>query len=97
MVRNKRLARSINDCGWGMLDLFIKYKIEANGGYFIKVNKFYPSSKTCSKCGYKKIDLKLNERSWTCPTCGQVHDRDSNASINLRNEGIKILKDSGLI
>lgn len=97
MVKNKKLARSINDCGWGMLNLFIQYKIEDKGGYFIKVNKFYPSSKTCSKCGYKKTDLKLNERSWTCPMCGQVHDRDSNASINLRNEGIKILKDSGLI
>lgn len=97
MVRNKNLARSINDCGWGMLDNFIKYKIEANGGYFIKIDTFYPSSKTCNYCGYKKIDLKLNDRKWTCPQCGQVHDRDDNASINLYNEGIKILKSLDLI
>ena len=97
MVRNKNLARSINDCGWGMLDTFIKYKIEAKGGYFIKVDTFYPSSKTCSNCGYKKIDLKLKDRKWTCPECGRVHDRDNNASINLYNEGLKILKSLDLI
>ena len=91
------MSRYINDCGWTMLDNFIKYKIEANGGYFIKVDTFYPSSKTCSCCGYKKIDLKLNDRKWTCPRCGQVHDRDDNASINLYNEGISILKSFDLI
>ena len=96
MVKNKRLARYILDAGWGMLDNFIQYKIEANGGYFIKVNTFYPSSKLCS-CGYKNIDLKLSDRRWTCPQCKKVHDRDSNASENLFNEGIKILNNKRIL
>ena len=96
MVKNKRLSRQILDCGWGTLDTFIKYKIEEKGGYFIKVDKFYPSSKTCSCCGYKKIDLNLNIREWDCPQCKAHLDRDSNASENLRNEGIKILSSMGL-
>lgn len=96
MVKNKRLARHILDAGWGMLDNYIQYKIESNGGYFIKVDTFYPSSKLCS-CGYKNIDLKLGDRKWACPQCGKVHDRDSNASENLFNEGIRILKDSKIL
>ena len=57
----------------------------------IKVNKYYPSSKTCHICGYKKTDLTINNRVWTCPICNTTHNRDYNASINILNEGLKSL------
>ena len=90
--RNKRLSRHINDCGWGMLDNFIKYKIEANGGYFIKVDTFYPSSKTCSCCGYVNSETKdLSVREWICPNCNSKLDRDINAAKNILQEGLRLL------
>ena len=61
------------------------------GRELIFVDRWFPSSKLCSECGYKKTDLTLKDREWTCPVCGKHHDRDLNASINILNEGLRLL------
>lgn len=85
MVRNHKLARSISDCSWGEFVRQLEYK----GDRVLKVNTFYASSKICSHCGWKYKDLKLNVRSWVCPECGTVHNRDINAAVNILNECLK--------
>ena len=85
MVRNHKLAKSISDVGWGMFYSFLKYKSEWYGKNFLDIGQFEPSSKMCSVCGYIKSDLKLSDREWTCKKCGTEHDRDVNASVNIRN------------
>ena len=92
MVKNHKLAKSIVSVGWGQFLDFVKYKLEKKGGLFIKVNRFYASSKLCNKCGCKKEDLTLKDRQWVCPSCGVRHDRDENAKFNLLDEGLKILE-----
>ena len=92
MVKNHKLAKSIVSVGWAQFLDFVKYKLERKGGLFIKVDRFYASSKLCNKCGYKKEDLTLKDRQWVCPECGTNHDRDENAKFNLIDEGIRILK-----
>ena len=91
MVKNERLSKSIYDVSWSKFNDMLSYKSSWYGRQIFKVNRFYPSSKTCSTpdCGYIYRDLKLSERFWTCPQCGVVHDRDINASINLFIEGLK--------
>lgn len=91
MVKNHKLAKEISSVAWGQFLTFVKYKLERKGGLFIKVDRFYASSKLCNKCGYKKTDLKLSDRIWKCPQCGTVHDRDINAKDNILCEGTKIL------
>ncbi len=93
MVKNRHLSKAISDASWSMFAKMLKYKSELYGRQVFKVNRFYPSSKTCSTpdCGYVYKDLKLSERSWTCPECGTIHDRDINASINLFIEGLKVV------
>ena len=86
------LGKSVCDNGWGMFTTFLKYKLEELGKVLIKVDRFFASSKTCSKCGYVNKEIKdLAIRSWTCPSCGMYHDRDTNAAINIRNEGMRII------
>ena len=96
MVKNERLSKSISDVSWSKFNDMLEYKSSWYGRQVFKVNRFYPSSKTCSTpdCGYVYKDLKLSERFWTCPQCGAVHDRDVNASINLFLEGLTILKNT---
>ena len=88
MVRNRHLSKSISDAGWGIFRSMVEYKADWYGRDISKANRFYPSSKTCSNCGYIKRDLKLSDREWTCPICRTTHDRDGNASINLFLEGL---------
>jgi len=91
MVKNHKLAKAIEDCSWSMLTSMIEYKSSWNDRDYLKIDTFYPSSKTCSSCGYKLQELSLDTREWTCPSCGQHHDRDINAAINIMNEGLRIL------
>ncbi|MDA8053533.1 MAG: RNA-guided endonuclease TnpB family protein, partial [Deltaproteobacteria bacterium] len=91
MIKNRRLSKSISDASWGMFNAQLAYKAGWYGRDIVKVNRYYPSSKTCSKCGYIKDDLKLPTRFWYCPKCNAVHDRDINAGINLFLEGIKLM------
>lgn len=89
MVKNHNLAKSIQDCSWSRFVAMLEYKADRYGRTIIKIDKWYPSSKTCSTCGYKVDEMPLNVREWTCPKCGIKHDRDINASINILQEGIK--------
>ena len=83
MLANHKLAKSIADSGWGMFGRFCEYKAEWYGSRVVRADRFYPSSKTCSVCGYVNHDLTLSDRFWTCGSCGAHHDRDINAAINL--------------
>ena len=81
-------GKSVHDNGWGMFTTFLSYKCALEGKQLIKIDKWYPSSKTCSKCGYIKDNLKLNDRVYECKECGLVIDRDYNASLNIRSVGM---------
>ena len=92
MVKNHYLAKSILDCSWYELTRQLTYKSEWNERTYIKVGKFFKSSQTCNICGYVNDKVKnLNIRKWTCPNCGELHDRDINASINILNEGLRLI------
>jgi len=85
MMKNRKLGKHIGDAGWGMFFQFLRYKSDWYGSNIVSIGRFEPSSKTCSKCGYIKHDLTLKDRTWVCPTCGERHDRDVNAAINIRD------------
>ena len=84
------LNRNLSDTSFGTFRSYLSYKADWNDKSVIKVNRFYPSSKMCHICGYKKTDLTLQDRMWICPICNTVHNRDYNASINILNEGLRI-------
>jgi len=86
MVRNRRLAKAIAATGWGAFRRMLEYKSEWCGSYVYKVDRFFPSSKTCHHCGYVLDELPLSIREWQCPICGTIHDRDINSAINILNE-----------
>jgi putative transposase len=87
MVRNRRLARAIADCGWGEFRRQLAYKCERSGRDLVVIDRWYPSSKTCSACGYLLAGLSLGTWQWTCPSCGARHDRDLNAATNILAAG----------
>ena len=91
MMKNHCLAKSIGDAGWGMLSGFLEYKTARAGKGFIRVNRFFPSSKTCSYCMHVQDKMPLNIRSWTCDKCSTTHDRDINAAQNIRAEAIRMI------
>ena len=85
MMKNKHLSNSIQSAAWSEFVRQLKYKSDWYGKNVIFIGRFEPSSKTCSKCGYVKSDLQLNDREWVCPKCGEKLDRDFNAAINIRD------------
>lgn len=89
MIKNKQLSFDIMDCSWYELRRQLEYKAKFYEKKIHIVDRYFPSSKKCSVCGYKKEDLTLNDRFWTCPNCGTAHDRDINAAKNILNEGMK--------
>ncbi len=94
---NKGWAKTISfDFSWNMFKTILKYKLKWHGKLYQEVGRFYPSSKLCSVCGYKKTDLQLKDREWTCPSCGTHHNRDINSAVNIKVEGIRLLKDRGI-
>ncbi|MFZ1027206.1 MAG: RNA-guided endonuclease TnpB family protein [Limnoraphis robusta] len=95
MVRNHKLAHAISDTGWGTFVNFLSYKLKRSGGKLIEINRWFPSSKLCSNCHYQISELPLDVRTWTCPSCGIHHDRDGNAAMNIRAEGIRMLSSPG--
>jgi len=91
MMQNHKLAKSIHQVGWGMFCTMLKYKAEMEGKIYLEVDRFFPSSKTCHVCLNQVGSLPLDVRFWTCENCQTRHDRDINASINLMDEGLRIL------
>lgn len=92
MSQELNLGKSVIDNGWGMFTIFLNYKLADLGKHLVKIDKFFPSSQLCNNCGYKNPEIKdLSVREWTCPSCGTFHNRDTNAAINIRNEGIRII------
>ena len=88
MVKNRKLSKSISDAAWSTLVNMISYKAKWYGRSFQKIDRFYPSSKTCHSCGHKEEKMALSIREWTCPECGTNHDRDLNAAINILHKGL---------
>lgn len=89
MIKNHKLSKHIADASWGNFVTLLQYKCDWYGKQLIKVNRFFPSSKCCSDCGWINQELKLSDREWTCKSCGVIHDRDWNASKNILKEGLK--------
>jgi putative transposase len=90
MVRNHSLAKAIADSGWGEFRRQIQYKAARAGRRLIVIDRFYPSSKTCSECGHLLADLPLSTRAWNCSACGTRHDRDVNAAKNILAAGLAV-------
>jgi putative transposase len=90
MVRNRPLAKAISDCGWGEFRRQLQYKAAKAGRRLIVIDRFYPSSKTCSACGHLLAELSLGTRAWQCPGCGTRHDRDVNAAKNILAAGLAV-------
>jgi putative transposase len=88
MLRNRHLARAIADMGFYELRRQLGYKAAWRGGQVVLVDRWFPSSKLCSGCGYRLDELGLDVRHWTCPGCGAYHERDVNAAINLEKMAV---------
>ena len=95
MVRPQNWAKAIFDNGLGTLPNFGTKKWERKGGNLVEVDTWFPSSKLCSNCFHQRTEMPLDMREWTCPRCGTDHDQQGNAAINIRAEGIRILKTEG--
>lgn len=88
-------GKTVHDNGWGSFLLYLDYKLKAQGKQLVKIDKWFPSSKLCHVCGYKNMQISgmsgLKIRGWVCPVCGTYHDRDVNAAINIKVEGMRML------
>jgi putative transposase len=91
MIKNHKLSKHISDASWSKFINLLTYKSEWNEKKIVKIDRFFPSSKTCNCCGYINQNLDLSIREWTCPSCDIKLDRDLNASINILKEGYKII------
>jgi putative transposase len=94
MVRNRHLARAISGCGWGEFRRQLAYKCERYGRRLVVIDRWYPSSRTCSACGHLLAELSLSTRHWRCPSCGTRHDRDINAAQNILAAGRAVARGS---
>jgi len=92
MLKNRHLSRAISDSGWSEFRRQVEYKSAWRGGTVVATDQWFPSSKTCNVCGLKRDKLPLSVRQWTCD-CGAVHDRDVNASLNLKNYARAVVAD----
>jgi putative transposase len=90
MVKNRRLAKSISDASWGEFRRQLAYKCERYGRTLVVIDRWYPSSKTCSSCAHLLTVLSLGTRHWTCPDCRTRHDRDINAAKNILAAGLAV-------
>ena len=94
MLKNHNLARSIQELSISKFVSILKYKLEWNNRDFVQIDRFFPSSKKCNVCGDINHNLTLKDRTWKCPSCGTLHDRDINASKNILKEGIRFIAQS---
>ena len=95
MVKNHKLAQAISDVSWGRLVSMLKYKAMWYNRQVIQIDRFYPSSKTCSHCHHLMSSMDLSIREWVCPSCGTHHDRDVNAAKNILRQGLNIMSGLG--
>src|SRR3989449_9791754 len=93
MLANHCLAQAVSDASFFEVQRQLLYKTEQYGGYVQLVSRWYPSSKTCHACGWIKEDLTLDAREWICEQCGVVNKRDLNASLNIRDEALRLVTD----
>ena len=91
MLKNHKLASNIQEMSFYEFKRMLEYKANWYGRKLIFVDRFYPSSKTCNHCGYVNKKLKLSDRQWVCPDCGEIIERDYNAALNIRDEGIRLI------
>ena len=91
MLKNHKLSESIQELKLGEFRQMLEYKANWYGRQIVYVDRFYPSSKTCNHCGYINKKLKLSDRQWVCPDCGEIIERDYNAALNIRDEGIRLI------
>lgn len=92
MSQALNFGKSVSDNGWGIFVTFLKYKLEEQGKRLVKIDRFFASSQVCSCCGYKNSETKkLSVREWNCPQCNAHHNRDVNAAINIKNEGMRLV------
>ncbi|WP_161128159.1 RNA-guided endonuclease InsQ/TnpB family protein [Adlercreutzia equolifaciens] len=91
MSRVLHFGSAVFDNGWSLFVHCLTYKAEEQGGTVTKVGRSYPSTKRCSQCGIVNQEIRLGDRSWTCPNCGAFHDRDKNAAENIRQEAVRIM------
>ena len=91
MSQALNFGKSVSDNAWGMFLRFLDYKLAEQGKMLVKVDKWFPSSKTCHECGYVLEELSLSNRNWECPVCHAVHDRDRNAAKNIKTEGMRMV------
>ena len=87
MLKNRKLSRAIHEASWSTLKSMIQYKSDRNNRNFHQIDRWFPSSKSCSCCGHKIDQMPLSVREWTCSSCLTVHNRDINAAVNILNEG----------
>lgn len=92
MTKNHKLAKAILDCGFGIFVEMLKNKASMYGRQIVQIDRWYPSSKTCSCCGHIKLDLKLSDRTYVCEKCGTIIDRDFNASVNILTVGRQLIR-----
>jgi putative transposase len=97
MVKNRSLAQAISDAAWSEIRRQLVYKAVAAGAQVVLVSRFYPSSQLHHGCTGRKIDLGLSERSWRCPECGQLVERDLNAALNIRDEAVRLIRASPVV
>ena len=98
MLKHPTLAKHIADASWSSLIAKLEYKAKDQGKHLVKINQWYASSKTCNHCGHKVKDLPLSVRKWDCPSCKvEGIDRDINAALNIKQQGILKLKAAGLV
>ena len=91
MSQALNFGKSVSDNAWGMFLRFLDYKLTEQGKMLVKIDKWFPSSKTCHECGYILKELSLSTRKWECPVCHAVHDRDRNAAKNIKTEGMRMV------
>jgi len=96
IMKNHKLAQVMSDVSLGTFYLMLEYKSNWNDKQFVKIDRFFPSSKTCSKCSWINQNLTLEIREWSCPSCKTKHDRDFNSSKNILKQGLNILSGSGI-